>query len=67
MRTRYDASMDALSVRLTEAAVQESEEVRPGFILDFDADGRIVGFEILEARDTLSKGTDLRKAFETAA
>ncbi len=67
MKTRYDAQADALSVRLTEAPIESSEEIRPGLIIDFDKDGRIVGFEILDARDALSKGTDLLKAFEAAA
>jgi len=58
MRTIYDPAMDALSVRLTEADILESEEVRPGLVVDLDKNGRIVGFEILDARRTLSEGWD---------
>jgi uncharacterized protein YuzE len=35
-------------LRLDEKAIAESEEVQPGVILDFDAEGRVVGVEILE-------------------
>lgn len=61
MRSRYDAETDALYVRFAEAAVVESEEVRPGFVLDFDADGRIVAVEILDASEHLAIGADLRQ------
>ena len=60
MRTHYDAEADALYVRFTEATVSESEEVRPGIVFDFDADGRIVAVEILDASEHLAQGADLR-------
>ena len=40
MRLRIDKENDALYLRLDESAVVESEEVQPGIILDFDAEGR---------------------------
>lgn len=60
MRTHYDAEADALYVRFTEASVSESEEVRPGIVFDFDADGRIVAVEILDASEHLAQGADLK-------
>ncbi|MBA2753783.1 MAG: DUF2283 domain-containing protein, partial [Chloroflexia bacterium] len=36
-----------LYLRLDESPVIESEEVRPGVVLDFNADDQVVGFEIL--------------------
>lgn len=56
MKTTYDPHSDALTVRLTEAEILESEEVRPGIVFDYDKDGRIVGFEILDAKANLSEG-----------
>lgn len=50
MRTTYDSEANALYVRLSEGAIVESEEIRPGIVVDFDKDGRIVGFEMLDAR-----------------
>jgi uncharacterized protein YuzE len=47
MRLKVDRESDALYLRLDESAVLESEEVQPGVILDFDADGKLVGIEIL--------------------
>ncbi len=56
MKTTYDPHSNALTVRLTDAEIRESEEVRPGIVFDYDKDGRIVGFEILDATTNLSEG-----------
>ncbi len=47
MRLKVDKESDALYFRLDESAVVESEEVQPGVILDFNAEGKVVGIEIL--------------------
>ena len=47
MRLRIDKENDALYFRLDESKIVESEEVRPGVILDFDSKGRVVGVEFL--------------------
>ncbi len=60
MKARYDAKADALYVRFADAPVSDSEEVRPGIVFDFDADGRIVAVEILDASEHLASGTDLK-------
>ena len=60
MKTHYDAEADALYLRFADAPVIESEEVRPGIVFDFDAEGRIVAVEILDASEHLASGTDLR-------
>lgn len=46
---RYDREVDILYIRLTETKIEESDEERPGTIIDYDADGMIVGIEILNA------------------
>jgi len=47
MRLKVDKKNDALYFRLDESTIVESEEVRPGVVLDFDAKGQVVGIEIL--------------------
>jgi len=49
MRVRYDREVDILYIRLTETKIEESDEERQGTIIDYDADGMIVGIEILNA------------------
>jgi len=45
--------VDALYVSLSDRPTVESEEVSPGVILDYDADNRLVGIEVLNAKATL--------------
>ena len=48
MRLRLDKDCDALYLRLDDSEIGESEEVKPGVILDFNAEGKVVGVEILD-------------------
>ena len=47
MRLKVDHKNDALYFRLDESAIVESEEVKPGVILDYDANDNVVGVEML--------------------
>jgi uncharacterized protein YuzE len=51
---KYDAASNAAYIRLSSAKVLESEEVSPGVVFDFDAEGHIVGIELLDAKAQLS-------------
>lgn len=53
MNVTYDPHTDTLSIVLAPSAVAESSEEKPGVILDFDADGRLVGLEILDASKSM--------------
>ncbi len=54
MRITYDEKVDALYIRLKESRYYESDEVKEGFLLDYDNAGNIIGIEILDASDYLS-------------
>lgn len=47
IRLKISKEDDALYFRLEESAIVESEEVQPGIVLDFNAEGKVVGIEIL--------------------
>jgi uncharacterized protein YuzE len=59
MNSRYDHEADILYLRFAETEIVESEEVSPGVVLDFDAEGRIVGVEFQKAEAHLARGMDL--------
>lgn len=50
VKVRYDPESDAAYVRLNDADIVDSEEVRPGIVIDYDRENRIVGIEILSVR-----------------
>jgi YD repeat-containing protein len=52
MRVRVDSGADAVYLNLTDRPIQESEEVADGIVVDYDAEGRIVGIEILASKRT---------------
>lgn len=47
MRMKVDLKNDALYLRSDESAIVESEEVKPGVILDYDANDNVIGVEML--------------------
>ena len=49
MKVTYDPAVDALYILLRNAPVDESNEDKPGVVLDYDKAGNIVGIEILDA------------------
>ena len=49
MKVTYDASIDVLRIVFRDAPIAESDEDKPGVILDYAEDGSIVGIEILDA------------------
>jgi len=66
MRLRVDKGDDAVYFRLNESAIVESEEVRPGVILDFDKDGQVVGVEFLGIKDRMPEEELSSLQFQTA-
>ena len=49
MKVHYDRSTDTLTVIFRDAPVAESDEDKPGVILDYDEGGRLVSVELLDA------------------
>jgi uncharacterized protein YuzE len=65
MKLKVDKESDALYFRLDESAIVESEEVQPGVILDFDAEGHVVGIEILNLSNRVAPERLRTLHFET--
>jgi len=64
MRVSYDRRTDTLSVVLKEGArVAESDEDKPGVILDYDDHGDLVSLEILDASRRVTEANKVH--FET--
>ncbi len=49
MKVTYDPEVDVLRIVFSKSPIEESDENKPGVILDYDINGNIVGLEILDA------------------
>ena len=61
MRVRVDHGADAIYLNLTDRPIKDSEEVADGIVVDYDAEGRIVGVEILDASRRTDDPTVLKQ------
>lgn len=66
MRLKVDTKNDALYFRLNESEIVESDEVRPGIVLDYDADHNVVGIEMLGVSKHIPAEELKSLKFETA-
>lgn len=55
MKIDFDQAADALYIELADGEVESTEEIKPGVILDYDANGNVLGVEMLY----ISKRADL--------
>ena len=53
MKFHYYAETDSLYIDLAERPSIDSREAAPGVVLDFDAEGRLVGIDIDHASDVV--------------
>jgi uncharacterized protein YuzE len=60
MKVTYDPEVDVLRILFSKAPIEESDEDKPGVIIDYDKDGNVVGMEILDA----SKRIDNQRALD---
>jgi uncharacterized protein YuzE len=49
MRLSYDRETDSLYIHLTERPASDANEVADGVVLDFDAEGALVGIDVQHA------------------
>ncbi len=55
MKVTYDLSGDKLRILFRNAPISETESHRSGLILDYDQQGRIVGLELADASEHMSR------------
>ncbi len=65
MRLKVDQQNDSLYFRLDESAISDSEEIKPGVILDYNSEDDVVGIEILGLSKRVPEQTLKRLQFET--
>ncbi|MBN2251825.1 MAG: DUF2283 domain-containing protein [Candidatus Altiarchaeota archaeon] len=63
MKMRYDPEADVIYLRFREGKIDESDEIKSGLIIDYDAEGRPVAIEILNAKEILAGRPELTVDF----
>jgi uncharacterized protein YuzE len=60
MKITYDPEVDVLRILFRDVPIEESGEDKPGVILDYDKDGKVVGLEVLNASQRIEnpRGVD---------
>jgi uncharacterized protein YuzE len=57
MKVKYDKEVDVLYIVFSENKIKESDEEKPGIVLDYDKEGLIVGIEISDASKKMKNPT----------
>lgn len=65
MKLTIDRDADALYLNLDETPATESEEISPGVILDYNAEGKVVVIEMLHLSKRVSPEKLNRMQLET--
>ena len=58
VKVKYDPQVDVLRIRFGSTAIEESEQIEPGIIIDYDDQGNVVGVEILDASERINRTQD---------
>jgi uncharacterized protein YuzE len=49
MKVVYDPDKDILQITFIETIIEETAQIAPGLVLDYDEDGNFIGLEIRKA------------------
>lgn len=49
MKIVYDSDKDILQLSFNQAMVEETTQIAPGLVADYDEDGKIIGIELRKA------------------
>ena len=53
MQITYDAEADAMYIEFQDAKPADNVDIEEGVLADLDSEGRIIGLEILDARERI--------------
>jgi uncharacterized protein YuzE len=66
MRLHYDEKADALYLRLDDSTIEDSQEVQPGIVLDFDAQKQVVAIEVFRLKERFPSANVEQLPFDVA-
>lgn len=60
MKVSYDKQTDSMTIVFRDVPIKESDEVKPGLIMDFGYDDQLVRVEILDASKVVQKASEIQ-------
>jgi uncharacterized protein YuzE len=61
----YDPEVDVLRILFNDRPIEESDEAKPGVIMDYDIDGNLGGLEVLDVSTRVENPRALEYAVTT--
>ncbi|MGD1896558.1 MAG: DUF2283 domain-containing protein [Phormidesmis sp.] len=49
MKIVYDSDKDILQISFKQTIVEETTQIAPGLVMDYDEDGKVIGLELRNA------------------
>ncbi len=66
MKVLYDPDKDILQISFNKAVIEETAQLTPGLILDYDEDGKIIGIELRRASQRLDNTKEITYVIDSA-
>jgi uncharacterized protein YuzE len=57
MKILYDPDKDILQISFKDDVIEETTQIAPGLILDYDVDGQVLGIELTDASKRVDNPT----------
>ena len=64
MKAKYDVETDTMTLIFRSDRVKESDEIRPGIIIDYGYDGQVIRIEVLNASSVFDNVKEMQFAVE---
>jgi uncharacterized protein YuzE len=59
MKILYDPDKDILQISFKDEVIEETTQIAPGLILDYDVDGHVLGIELTDASKRVDNPTTM--------
>jgi uncharacterized protein YuzE len=63
MKIKYDKEVDVINIQFSDAEIFETDEDKPGIIIDYDKNGNIVEIEVLNASKKMNQPSKVEYEF----
>ena len=66
MKIVYDSDKDILQISFLNRTVEETTQIAPGLVLDYDEDGKVIGLELRSASKKVDNPYEMRYLIDRA-